>query len=100
VGSQKFTAMAIYPFIISKLRKAELGEEVILHEKIHFRQQLEMLYLPFFVCYYMEFLYRWMQHKNRYEAYKNISFEREAYAHQSDMAYLTSRKPYRWIRFI
>jgi len=100
MGSQKFTAMAIYPFIISKLKKAELGDEVLLHERIHFRQQLEMLYVPFFVCYYMEYMFRWVKHKNRYEAYRNISFEREAYTHQANSGYLRSRKPYHWIQFI
>ena len=33
-------------------------------------------------------------------AYKNISFEREAYQNQSNLDYLSNRKHYSWFSYI
>ena len=33
-------------------------------------------------------------------AYKNISFEREAYQNQNDLDYLSNRKHYSWIKYV
>lgn len=38
------------------------------HELIHCKQQLELLYIPFFLLYLLEFLVRWIQTGDRYEA--------------------------------
>ena len=69
------------------------------HEKIHWRQQLEMMILPFYLWYLTEFLIRRI-FKPRKDAYLSISFEREAYARQDDLDYLKFRKPYSWIKYI
>jgi hypothetical protein len=69
------------------------------HEKIHWRQQLEMLILPFYLWYLVEFLIRRIFH-TRTVAYRNISFEREAYARQGDLTYLKRRALYSWIKYI
>jgi hypothetical protein len=61
------------------------------HERIHLRQQLELLILPFFIWYFLEFFIRWMQYKNRNLAYRNISFEREAYVNELNPDYLKKR---------
>lgn len=70
------------------------------HEEIHERQQKEMLALPFFIWYVIEFLVRLAQYRNWHEAYRNISFEREAYSNEMDMNYLTSRKKFSWINYL
>lgn len=46
------------------------------HEAIHTKQMKELLYVPFYILYILEWLYRLTQKGN---AYKNISFEKEAY---------------------
>jgi len=61
------------------------------HERIHLSQQIEMLILPFYLWYAIEFLLRLVQFKNGYLAYKNISFEREAYANESNLNYVRKR---------
>ena len=33
-------------------------------------------------------------------AYRNISFEREAYSNEKDLSYLDNRKWFAWIRYI
>jgi len=74
-----------------------LSNELINHERIHTAQQREMLYIPFFVCYLVEWLLRLPMRGN---AYRNISFEREAYANQRDLHYLAKRHHYAWRRYM
>lgn len=70
---------------------------LINHEKIHWNQQLEMLIIPFYIWYFIEWLIKLIFFKN---AYNNISFEREAYLNDKNYNYLKTRKHYAWIKFI
>ena len=74
-----------------------LSNELINHERIHTAQQREMLFVFFYIAYLIEWLTRLPMRGN---AYRNISFEREAYAHQRDLHYLESRRPYAWRRYL
>lgn len=69
------------------------------HEKIHWRQQLEMLILPFYLWYLVEFFIRRV-FQTRTAAYLSLSFEREAYAKQHDLNYLKTRTPFSWIKYL
>ena len=91
---KKFSGMALWPFLI--LRNRELVHDVVFmnHERIHLRQQAELGIVFFFVWYGLEFLLRWAQYGNRYEAYRHISFEREAYQNEKDLNYLKKRPFY------
>ncbi len=82
--------MALFPFIFVKNKNPDFV--LINHEKIHHRQQLEMLILPFYIFYACEYFYRRIKGDRHHEAYKNISFEREAYLHDEDLNYLKNRK--------
>jgi hypothetical protein len=95
-----FTGIAIFPFVF--LRSEVLKQDVVLlnHEKIHLKQQLELLILPFFLFYGLEFLVRLFQYKSWHLAYKNISFEREAYTNEKDLDYLQSRSFWSFIRYL
>ena len=64
---------------------------------IHIYQQAELLFILFIFLYYLEFLIRLIQFKNAKIAYKNISFEREAYENESNYNYLKTRK---WFSFV
>lgn len=71
------------------------------HEKIHFAQTRELGYIPFYLIYCSEYLFFriWQYRFHHAEAYRNISFEREAYAHQSDFSYLAKRRHFaQWRR--
>ena len=70
-----------------------LSNELINHERIHTAQQREMLFLFFYIAYLIEWLMRLPMRGN---AYRNISFEREAYANQCNLQYLEMRRPYAW----
>lgn len=61
------------------------------HEAIHTAQMRELLYVPFYVLYVLEWLWLLPRYPKRHEAYRNISFEREAYAHQAEPDYLKTR---------
>lgn len=72
-----------------------LSNSLINHERIHTAQMLEMGILPFYIAYVVEWLVRLLMRGN---AYRNISFEREAYAHERDLDYLEHRRHYAWMR--
>lgn len=74
-----------------------LTDITINHEKIHSAQMKEMLYIPFYIWYIIEHMFRMIQFKDNHEAYRNISFEKEAYENQNNLVYLSNRKKYTWL---
>ena len=80
--------------------KGECSVLTLNHEKIHTRQMLELLVLPFYLLYVIEWLVRLCQYRNSFIAYHNISFEREAYAHGDDLNYLKNRKPFSFLKYL
>ena len=97
---KKFSGIALWPFVI--LKDSKFKEDVIMlnHERIHLRQQAELLVVFFYVWYGLEYLIRLIQYRNRHEAYKNISFEREAYANEKDLDYLKRRSFWEYLKYI
>ena len=55
--------------------------------------------LPFFVIYLAEFLFGYIKYKNWNLAYRNISFEREAYANEKDLYYLKQRSFWSFLKY-
>ena len=76
---------------------ARISERTIRHERIHTAQMKEMLYIFFYLWYVTEWLIRLFMKGN---AYRNISFEREAYSNEKDLGYLDNRKRFAWIKYI
>ncbi len=95
-----YLGITIFPFILLKSRSLKFDEILINHEKIHLRQQLEFLVIPFFLIYLLEFGVRLIQFGNWNLAYRNISFEKEAYAKEKDPDYLKSRPFWNVIRYL
>ncbi|MFV8368202.1 hypothetical protein [Flavobacterium sp. LB2R40] len=95
-----YRGLAVFPFILLKFKEDKVNTILINHEKIHLRQQLEFLIIPFFVWYLTEYLIRVMQYKNTDLAYRNISFEREAYANESDLNYLKRRPFFGFLNYL
>lgn len=77
-----------------------IDRSIINHERIHSAQQRELLWVPFYLLYLIEWCIRLIQYRNSKQAYFNISFEREAYAHGNDLSYLKKRRRYSWLRFL
>jgi hypothetical protein len=59
------------------------------HEFIHFRQQIELLIIPFYILYLLNYLINLIRYHKHTEAYRNILFEREAYENDSNLSYLS-----------
>lgn len=96
----KISGITLFPFIL--LRKKELRQNEILinHEKIHLRQQLELLIIPFYIWYLSEYYIKYLKYKNPELAYRNISFEREAYANDQNLDYVKTRKFWGFISYL
>ena len=92
------SGMALFPFILLKQKDFSLSSSLINHERIHLQQQLELLILPFYIWYLSEYLYFRMKGKNHQQAYRSISFEKEAYQNENDMNYLKIRKRWAYLR--
>jgi len=98
--AQSFSAVTIYPFIFVRHDKCKADFVLINHEKIHIQQQKELLWIGFFIWYLLEYLFKLLYYRNRYEAYRNISFEKEAYANEYNLDYLSQRKMFSNLRFL
>ncbi|QNN45153.1 hypothetical protein H9L23_21820 [Pedobacter roseus] len=92
--------MAIFPFILLKSERLKSDPEMINHETIHLRQQLELLILPFYLLYLFNYLINLFKYRNHHQAYRNIIFEKEAYHHDTNLNYLKNGNWYGWIRSI
>ena len=79
---------------------AVISSTDINHESIHTAQMKEMLYVLFYLWYVIEWLVRMVQYRNAHTAYRNISFEREAYMNQGSMGYLQGRGHYAWVKYL
>jgi hypothetical protein len=92
----KYIAMAMYPFIFIRKRKwnkcsKTTQDRILNHEKIHFAQQKELT-PPVF---YAKYLYWWPKY-----GYRNIPFEKEAYANENDLTYLEHREKHAYKKYI
>ena len=94
------TAITLWPFILFREKINQNNLIIINHEKIHLKQQLELLVIPFYIFYVVEFLFRLIQYKNRQKAYRNISFEREAYANEANLDYLSRRSIWSFLKYL
>ncbi len=96
-----FKAMNFFGVLfVRKEYRHDLGFRDLNHEAIHTAQYKELAYIGFLFLYLSEwlvklFLYRFDARK----AYRNLSFEREAYHNEGDTAYLSHRKRYAWLRY-
>lgn len=95
-----YRGITIFPFIVVRNGIDSTNLVLLNHEKIHIRQQLELLVLPFYILYFFDFLIKIIRFKNRKIAYRNIVFEREAYANEKNSAYLQSRAFFGWKKYL
>jgi hypothetical protein len=95
-----YAGLTIFPFIILKSNYYLNNEATINHEKIHIRQQIELLILPFYVIYFSNLFFNYLKYRNFQKAYRNIIFEREAYANEKNLDYLKSRSFWSFIKYL
>lgn len=66
---------------------------------IHIRQQLELLIFPFYIIYLINYLVNLFIYFKHDTAYRNIVFEKEAYAKEKDLLYLSQRQLGEWLTY-
>jgi len=86
-------AITLFGLVFTRHREL-IDRRMLNHEMIHCQQQLEWLYIPFFVLYVGEWLFHLARCRNANKAYMAISFEREAYGNDNDLDYLKHRRCY------
>lgn len=99
MAGPNFRGMAVFPFILVKGDKLLADKVLINHERIHIRQQLEMLVLPFYLLYLADFLYKWWKYKSVSAGYYKNIFEVEAYANQKNIGYLNKRPFWNFLKY-
>lgn len=92
------SGMALWPFVLIRDREGLTDASLLRHELIHLRQQMELLILPFYLLYVLNYAVNVLRYKNGEKAYREILFEREAYAMDTSEDYIQQRKPYAWLR--
>ena len=97
-----YIALTIWPWVIIRKENAsKYTPTANRHEITHAYQQLECLWVLFFIWYIMEWFIKipicYFACK---DAYRSISFEQEAYANQGKVDYNKNRKHYAWMKYI
>jgi len=118
-----YQAMTVWPVIFARKRFRPLSDKTLNHERIHLRQQAEvgvtllaavsllcltciswwwLLSVPFgyYALYSLEYVFRLFAYGTGREAYRNISFEQEAFMYEKDSGYLSGRKPFAWVKYL
>jgi len=97
---KRYDGLTIWPLIILKERRLKNDEVLINHERIHLRQQLELFIVLFYLWYLTEWIIGMFRFKNAVKAYRNVSFEKEAYACESDLDYLNKRPFFSFVKYL
>lgn len=92
--------MALFPFILVKQKRYKNDKSLVLHEKIHLLQQLELLVLPFYILYFLNYLVNLCRYRTHSKAYEEIAFEKEAYSNDRDQTYLSRRPLWHWLKYL
>jgi hypothetical protein len=95
-----YLAITIWPFIFVRNKGLKDVDSLISHEKIHLKQQLELLILLFYIWYGIEYLVHYIKYKDHLKAYRSISFEVEANTYENDLDYLNTRKLFSWFKYL
>ena len=94
-----YTGLSFFIFIwISKHTKDEV--KLVRHEKIHFLQQVEMLFIFHWIGYAFFYLLSRSKGHGHYIAYRYNPFEIEAFTHEHDVNYLQTRRSFAWINYV
>ena len=96
----KISAITLFPVILLRRPEDRYDKTLINHEKIHLRQQLELLIIFFYLWYVIEYYFWYFRLKDSFLAYKYISFEREAFSREDDPDYLKTRKLWSFWKYI
>ena len=90
-------AIAFGPFVWCR---GVMSDVVKRHERIHFAQQIECLFVFQWLLYHAFYLKGLVLGKKGADAYRSNAFEVEAYTHELDENYLENRPFYNWVNYL
>lgn len=90
--------ITLAPFGIYIDENHMLNKRIITHERIHWRQQMEMYIIFFYIWYFLEWLIKFFSKGT--EAYYCISFEREAHINDNEECYYIYRENFAWFKYL
>ena len=122
---KNYNTITLAAWVCTKcMSKEEMTQSTRNHECTHARQWVECMlasgviiwalvlfanlsawwfvlsFLMFYILYVLEYLIKLIRYRNFSKAYKNISFEREAYECQFDNNYLENGDYFEWVKYI
>lgn len=124
IPMKDYTAVTLWPVIFARKSAKPLKAYEENHEKIHLRQQMEVLVAAaavlaaviwiadwswwwmlaslavYYAGYGIDYAVRRILYRSHLEAYRNIAAEQEAYLNQHDRAYLRQRRPFTWVKYL
>lgn len=83
-----FLMINLFGVLFVRGTERDINATILNHEKIHTVQMKELGYILFYIIYLLEWVVRLFKKGN---AYKKVSFEREAYENEKNLGYLASR---------
>jgi hypothetical protein len=93
-------AITFYPFLFVR-PDTRTNDELIRHETIHIRQQLELLLIGSWLLYIVEYCYaRYVKKFDARQSYYYTALEQEAHRNAMSASYLKERKPYAVLKYI
>lgn len=94
-----FSAVNVFGIIFVRSEAYPLSATDLHHEQIHTRQMQELAFVPFYMLYLVEWIFRSIRHRSFIQGYYNISFEREAYGNQNNIHYLQHRPHWGFLKY-
>lgn len=100
-----FAAINLFGILfVRKDCKDQVDEYMINHESIHTEQMKELAFIFFYIWYAIEWFIKLFKYGDSTGgdggAYRNISFEREAYNNENNLNYIKNRKKYSWCYYL
>ena len=90
-------AISLALFVFSR---GEMTKTTKRHETIHYLQWVELGFIGFLLLYPSFWLINFVRYRDGDRAYREIPFEREAYGHEEEGEYLSTRKRYAWLKYV
>jgi hypothetical protein len=94
-----YTGLSFFIFIWIRRHTSD-ETRLVRHEKIHFWQQVEMLFVFHWILYGFFYLLGRMKGHCHYVAYRHNPFELEAFTNDPDAKYLENRRMFAWAGFV
>lgn len=93
-------ALAAWPFILVNNQDVIDSERTMNHERIHHRQELEMMVVPMIILYVAFNIFWFIRTRSVNESYLHNPFEQEAMYNEDNLDYLDTRKFLSWTKYV